>query len=384
VEFYRGTTLLGTSTTAPYSITWSKPPVGNHTLTARAFDDKNASTVSSPRKITVEKPNQIPVVAITSPKNGDVFIEGSNVKIEANASDADGSIVKVEFYRGSTLIGTATTAPYTVTLTKPAVGSYSLTAKAFDNKNASKVSAVVNIIIEKPNIAPEVSITSPKNGDIFIESSDIKIEANASDADGKVTKVEFYRGSTRIGTATTAPYVITWSKAIIGSHVLTAKVFDDKNATTVSAPVNIVVEKANVPPTITITSPKTGGRILEGSTVKIQVNALDSDGRVTKVEFFRGSTLIGTSTVAPFVETWPNVELGTYTLTARAFDNKGASRMSAPVTVTVLPEQIIPEIEIISPFKNQSFEAGEVVGFTVMFRGDPEHVKELNSIVEIS
>jgi predicted thioesterase len=378
VEFYRGTTLIGTSTTAPYSIIWNKPPVGNHNITARAFDNKNASTLSSPRKITVEKPNQLPVVLITSPKNGDKFIEGSNVKIDANASDQDGSIVKVEFYRGSTLIGTATTAPYTVTLSKPAAGNYSLTAKAFDNKNATKVSSAVNIIIEKPNILPEVSIVSPKNGDVFVEGSDIKIEANASDPDGNVTRVEFFRGSTRIGTATTAPYIITWSKATIGNHTLTAKVFDDRNGTTVSAPVNIVVEKANVPPTITITSPKTGSRILEGSTVKIQVNASDSDGRITKVEFFRGSTLIGTSTVAPFVETWSNVELGTYTLTAKAFDDKGASRMSAPVTVTVLPEQIIPEIEIISPFRNQSFDAGEVVGFTVMFRGNSEHVRRVD------
>ncbi|MFD2203318.1 Ig-like domain-containing protein [Shivajiella indica] len=377
VEFYNGNTLLGTSTTSPYSITWSKPLAGTYTLTAKAFDEKNATTVSAPRKIVVEKPNQLPNVTITSPKSGDKILEGTEVSIQVNASDADGTIIKVEFYNGTTLLGTVTTAPYIFKWDKPAAGNYTLTAKAFDNKNGATVSAAVNVTIEKPNVAPTVSITSPKNGDLFVEGTDIKIEANAADSDGKITKVEFYRSGTLIGTSTTAPYSITWSKAFVGKFALTAKAFDDKNASTVSSVVNIEVEKENVPPTVSISAPLSGSKILEGSDVKIKANAVDSDGRITKVEFYKGSTLIGTSTIAPYVVSWPNVELGTYTLTAKAFDNKGASRTSAPVSVTVLPEQLIPEIEFISPLDNQTFEAGEKILMTVMFSGDAEHVKKV-------
>lgn len=38
VEFYEGSTLLGTDTTSPYSISWPNVPAGNHTVTAIATD----------------------------------------------------------------------------------------------------------------------------------------------------------------------------------------------------------------------------------------------------------------------------------------------------------------------------------------------------------
>jgi hypothetical protein len=49
---------------------------------------------------------------LTAPVNNATFVPGSNITLTATASDADGTIAKVEFFRGgSTLIGTATTAP---------------------------------------------------------------------------------------------------------------------------------------------------------------------------------------------------------------------------------------------------------------------------------
>ena len=57
--------------------------------------------------------NQLPTVSMTSPTAGASFTAGDNVTLQATASDSDG-ISKVEFYRGSTLIGTDTTSPYSV------------------------------------------------------------------------------------------------------------------------------------------------------------------------------------------------------------------------------------------------------------------------------
>src|SRR5205814_317177 len=53
--------------------------------------------------------NHPPSVSLIAPANGTSFPAGSNITLTATASDSDGSIAKVEFYRGGTsLIGTAT------------------------------------------------------------------------------------------------------------------------------------------------------------------------------------------------------------------------------------------------------------------------------------
>ncbi|HZG54317.1 MAG TPA: Ig-like domain-containing protein, partial [Pyrinomonadaceae bacterium] len=69
--------------------------------------------------------------------------------------------------------------------------------------------------------------------------------------------------------------------------------------------------------------------------VELHADASDNDGQVTRVEFYNGATLLGTDTAAPFSFDWSNVAAGTYTVTARAIDNKGASTTSQPLGVTV-------------------------------------------------
>jgi endoglucanase len=93
---------------------------------------------------------------------------------------------------------------------------------------------------EGNNIWPTVSITAPLNGDIFYQGEDIVIEANASDSDGNVTKVEFYcQGDTKLGEDTNAPYSYTWNNAPIGRYSLAARATDNNDATRVSLPVSV-------------------------------------------------------------------------------------------------------------------------------------------------
>ncbi|MCX6180507.1 MAG: glycosyl hydrolase family 8, partial [Bacteroidetes bacterium] len=85
--------------------------------------------------------NQAPTVQLTSPTNNSNFCEGSSITISASANDADGSIAKVEFYDGSTLLNSDNSAPYTYTWSNPSNGNHSISAKAYDNANASTSSA---------------------------------------------------------------------------------------------------------------------------------------------------------------------------------------------------------------------------------------------------
>ena len=88
--------------------------------------------------------NISPTVSLTSPANHAVFTQGNPVQITASASDFDGSIEKIEFYAGESLIATVNHTPYSYNWS-PAIGEYILTAKAYDNDGASTVSGAVQL-----------------------------------------------------------------------------------------------------------------------------------------------------------------------------------------------------------------------------------------------
>lgn len=94
-----------------------------------------------------QTPTGYPTVSITSPTITSSFAAPATIAITATAADANGSISKVEFYNGTTLIGTATTAPYSVSWVNVAAGTYSITAVATDNATNKTTSSVVSVTV---------------------------------------------------------------------------------------------------------------------------------------------------------------------------------------------------------------------------------------------
>jgi hypothetical protein len=137
---------VGTATQAPYSVTWNNVPAGSYSLAAKATDNSGLSTTSAAVTITV-KALVAPSVSLTSPLANASVSAPANMTLAASAQDSDGSISKVEFYSGTTLVGTATQAPYSVTWNNVPAGSYSLAAKATDNSGLSTTSAAVNVTV---------------------------------------------------------------------------------------------------------------------------------------------------------------------------------------------------------------------------------------------
>jgi len=170
--------------------------------------------------------------------------------VTAAASDSDGTIARVDIYQGSTLLKSDTTQPYSVDWNGVSPGSYQLTAVAHDNDGATRTSAAVTVTVKSAvNQAPSVSIFSPAAGASFTAPANIAIQAASSDADGHVTRVEFYRGTTLIGSDSTAPYSATWTGAPVGTYTLTAKAFDDDGASRTSSAVSVTVSGATSRPT---------------------------------------------------------------------------------------------------------------------------------------
>lgn len=131
-------------------------------------DDRNGTNVSPEGYTNLEvylhdlivkgtagnKHTDNPVVAITSPVNNTLKDAGSNVTVEASASDNDG-IAKVEFIVDGNVMAEDTTAPYSFEWNHVTDGTHFLVVKATDNAGLSTQSDNVAVHVNKTGpIAP--------------------------------------------------------------------------------------------------------------------------------------------------------------------------------------------------------------------------------------
>jgi hypothetical protein len=185
------------------------------------------------------------------------------------------------------------------------------------------------------DLPPSVTLTAPANGASFTAPASISITATASDPENQLSRVDFYNGSTLLGSATTAPYSYTWSNAGAGTYSLTAMAYDASGQSTQSAPASVTVSQANRPPAVSLTAPANGASYTAPALITISATASDPENQLTRVDFYNGSTLLGSDTTAPYSFTWSNVAAGTYSLSAIARDAAGLTKQSTVVSVTV-------------------------------------------------
>jgi hypothetical protein len=366
VEFFDGASIFATEVVAPYEFDYVFA-AGTHVVTAKVIDSLNNTATSAPITVTVLPASNVPpTVALTSPANNAQFTAGQSVTVSASPADSDGTISRVDFFDGANLVGTRSVAPYSISISSLSTGSHTLTAKAVDNSAATTTSAPITITVNPPaNVPPTVALTSPANNAQFTAGQSVTISASAADSDGTISNVDFFDGATLIGTRLAAPYSISISSLSTGSHTLTAKAVDNSGATTTSAPATITVNPpANVPPTVALTSPVNNAQFTAGQSVNISASAADSDGTISRVDFFDGATLIGTTSAAPYSVSLSTLSSGSHTLTAKAVDNVGATTTSAPVTITVVPANVPPTVALTSPANNAQFTAVQSVTVT--------------------
>jgi len=213
---------------------------------------------------------------------------------------------------------------------------------------------------------PTVSITSPSNNAQV--SGTITINANAND-NMAVAGVQLKVDNSLIVDDISFPYSTTLDTKTLsnGQHAITATA-RDTSGNTATATINVNVNNANLP-TVSITSPLSNAVFTAPVTITINANAADSDGTVSKVEFFANNNLIGTDTTMPYSFTWSNVVAGTYSLTAKAVDSSGLSTTSNAVQVTVNAQGIPPTFSITNP-TNNAIISGSTVNVNYASSGD--------------
>ncbi|EPO0010514.1 chitinase C-terminal domain-containing protein [Vibrio alginolyticus] len=185
--------------------------------------------------------NEVPTVTLTSPSASASVTAGDVVNLAADAADTDGTVSKVEFFVDGVLVGQATSAPYAASWTATE-GQHEFSTKAYDDAGAVSTASVVTLTVasaqpgnEAPTVDVALSATSIDLG------GSVTLTANATDADGTVSKVDFYVAGVLAGTATAAPYTLDVTPSQAGSLSVYARATDDAGATADSALATLTV-----------------------------------------------------------------------------------------------------------------------------------------------
>lgn len=192
-------------------------PNGDTTVTFRATDDDGASSTDSVT-ITVEPPNQPPVVSIADGNRNisdtDGFA-GEQVSFSASVSDNDGASVSTEWIVDSAIVASGLTA--TIFLSD---GDTIVTFRATDDDGASSTDSVT-IAVEAPtsqNLPPVVSIIGANR--TIADTDDASNElvsfwATATDSDGLIVSTEWLISDSVIATGLSTNIALPDGESIV-------------------------------------------------------------------------------------------------------------------------------------------------------------------------
>ena len=366
VDFLDSEEVIGTVATpnavpSGFAFVWRGPSPGQHLISARVVDSAGNSATSVPVSVYIGEADEPPHVSLTSPKTGQIYTPSDAVALAATADSLQGTIERVEFKMGETVIATARSAPFTATWGGPPPGNIAIVAVAFDDRGVAGASAPAYVQVLDGPRRPAVVITAPAPGGTISATSPLNLRADALSPDGAIGRVDFYAGSTLLGSATASPYTFAWSNPQVGNLVLTAKAYDLRNVATVSAPVSVTVTSSLVP-TVSLTAPASGASFNAPASITITASASETGGTIAKVDFYANGAPIGSKSSPPYAVTWNNVAAGGYALSAKATDAVGATGSSANLPITVYPPAAT--VTLTAPAAGNRYAPGQSVALT--------------------
>lgn len=204
--------------------------------------------------------NQAPNVTLTGPTNGATYTAPATVNLMATASDADGSVSKVEFYNGATKLGEDLSAPYTFTWNNVAAGTYSLSARVTDNVGAIGTSGNVTITVNNPASTDTQAPTTPTN--LVAQSvtqTGFTLSWRASTDNGGVTAYDVFANGRKVGETGSPSYVVSGLSAGT-TYSLTVKARDAAgNQSAASPALNVTTQSASSPDVVIYGDALAGG-----------------------------------------------------------------------------------------------------------------------------
>ncbi len=292
---------------APFHLTWSNAPPGEHQLRAVATDNGGVRATSAPVAIRIIADVELtevnviardPIASEGNPASGeldtgvfvirrsgsvsnalDVFVRlsgnaragtdyrelGTTVTIPAGQHETEVVLVPVDDsdVEGPEQVRMSLLPSVCIDVFPPPPGCYQIGPFAHADVHIRDNDS------SPTNLPPLVQIVHPATHSVFTPPADILLVAQARDPDGQVMTVEFLEGDRSLGVLTNTPlfaaisasvsivlppWTLLWTNAPIGLHVIRARAIDNHGAETISRPVEIRAVNTNTPPVVSVTT----------------------------------------------------------------------------------------------------------------------------------
>ena len=332
VEIFANGSRIGEDTFTPFFITWTNPPVGLHTLLAVATDSGGLSVTSAPRHILVTTaPGQSLLTLIPA---------GSVWRYRQNGEYPGAKWTQLGYKEPNDRSW----------LGGPAQLGYG------DGDEATVFDFGINFGLERNDRPITAYFRHQFQADANLSSLTLRVLRDDGAA-VYLNGAEVFRNNLPGGTLASNTLASTaidlrseniWLKANLSPSVL------DSGANIAAAEVHQVTASSpdlsfdleltglgNFLPSVALTSPASDTALLSPPSVQLAATATDAYGAVASVQFLRNGSPLGTDSTPPYQFTWNNPPSGVHTLTAIATDNLGATKTSAPITLTIVPAVIL-------------------------------------------
>lgn len=203
---------------------------------------------------------------------------------------------------------------------------------------------------------PEVRWDAPSDTTLELGASPISLQVSASDPDGDLDRVEFYRDGSRTDVDTVRPYETSFTPDEVGTREFLAEAVDAGGRRARSSRIYVTVTDTvasetddgddgsqddgsttsdNQSPRVRWVSPS-DTTVESGRSLELAVESWDGDGDVREVVFFADGDTLGRDESRTFGWSWTPSSSGTYTVYAEAFDEDGANSRSSEVSIDVV------------------------------------------------
>lgn len=315
VEYYEDSILIGSSISAPYSVSWQADS-GLHVIRAKAIDNLDSSSFSG-------------LVSISVGKLSEEFMEDFELNRHITLKTANGTLYDNEPNPNTTgqvnqsaICGKYIRGYFDFDIIKYQISNvndaseYLLKRKKFhmDLFTAAPIGSKINIQLEN---SVKTAQGYPHGTHSFYSAYTTKQN------EWETLEFEFQLAPD----TTVKSFEIDQLLILFDAGHTASNVFYYDNVSSLTYP--------NKEPSISIITPRNFSATRSGSNLLIETKVNDVDGRVVKVDFYNKSQLIGTSSTPPFKFVYTNLVNGEGVFTAIATDNAGGKTKSNEVNFIV-------------------------------------------------
>jgi len=335
-------------------------------------------TIPSHKIISIDKVNKLPNGTYDTQKMSTAGVHGSNSDLSWSTNQLDGGALQIKAKGASSVtmsVGAVKAATYVLRVSAKAsseaiVKAFLLQSNTPYSDVTSKITFVFNasrneyegiLDVKDPQSAASLRFETQQSLTFWLDNVSLQEAKTTLSKPEDYIKFEYNATKNKKSVALDGTYVDARNKPYSGS--ITLDPFSSIVLIKTSA-VSTPVEEPKLAPEVKITSP-TVNQVFQGpSNIEIRADIKDNGSKITKVEFFDGSKLLATVNSSPYVHKVSLATGGKYSVTAKAYNDRGQSATSGAVTFSV-QEPKKENIDTVVPEKPSVPSVPETYGYSL-------------------